>query len=91
MTGDNLTTSIGGLAIVGAMIGMGQLLASTEVLTWRIIIGRALSSAGLGVTAGAILLWYPGIHPVALAGIAALLASLGTSALERMVQKVLKV
>lgn len=75
------------IAIIIAIIaGLGNLLASEEKLTWRIVVGRSFSSAALGVAAGAALLWYPDIHPIAFAGIAALLASLGTSGIERLLQ-----
>ena len=40
------------LALVGMLIGIGQLLASAELLTWRIVVGRALSTGGLGAAAG---------------------------------------
>lgn len=86
---DDLTKNIFVLSIVGAAVGLGQLLASKEKLTMRIVVGRALSSAGLGMAAGALMLVYPDINPVAMAGFAALVASLGTSALERIVQKAL--
>ena len=68
--------------LVGTIIGLGQLLASEEKLTWRIIFGRALSSGGLALGAGSILSLYPDISLVALVGISAVIASLGTSFLE---------
>lgn len=70
---------------IGSLIGLGQLLASTEKLTGRIIIGRMLSSGGLALCAASILQYYPDIEPLALAGIAAVIASLGTSFLEKVV------
>ena len=72
--------------LVGLLIGLGQLLASTEKLTVRIVIGRCLSTAGLAVSAGAVLAWLPEIPVIAQIGIAATLASLGTSGLERFIQ-----
>lgn len=77
------------MPFIGAMIGLGQLLSSEEKLTPRIIVGRALSSGGLATGAASLLIWYPDISPVALAGIAAVAASLGTSFLEKMVQRLL--
>lgn len=75
--------------VIGAMAaGLGQLLTSGERLTWRLMLGRALSSGALGVAAGAVLVWHPDTHPLALAGLAAGLGSLGTSGLERVAQKV---
>lgn len=75
------------LAGIGALVGLGQLLASKEILTKRIIIGRMLSSAGLGASASAILTFMPSLPIEAQFGIAAAFASLGTSGLERLFQK----
>lgn len=75
------------MGLVGVLTALGQLLASNERLTPRIILGRALSSIGLSVSAGAILLWMGNPHPLALIGLSAGLASLGTSFLEKLVQK----
>ena len=75
-------------ALIGLAVGLGQLLASKEDLTARIIIGRCLSTAGLAVAAGAVLAWMPGIPPIAQIGIAATLASLGTSGLEKVIQRI---
>lgn len=78
------------VAFVGLLTGVGQLLASKEVLNWRIVVGRALSSAALGVAAGVALAWLPDMPFEALVGLAALTASLGTSGLERLLQRFLK-
>lgn len=75
------------MAAVGGLTALGQLLASNERITPRIIWGRALSSIGLSVSAGAILLWFTEPNPLALIGVSAGLASLGTSFLEKFVQK----
>lgn len=75
-------------AVVGITIGVGQLLASAEVLNWRIIIGRSLSTGGIAMAAGAILVWVPDLPLLGQIGVAAGLASLGTSGLERMFQRV---
>lgn len=72
------------LAVVGLVVGIGQLLHSKEPLTLRIVVGRAMTSGGLGMAAGAALAWAPGIPFVAQMGIAAALSSLGTSGLERL-------
>jgi hypothetical protein len=80
----------GALGLVGLIVGIGQLLASTERLTMRIIIGRALSSAGLGASSAALLVWIPELPAAAQLGIAALFASLGTSGLEKLMQRIIK-
>jgi hypothetical protein len=77
-------------ALVGVSIGLGQLLASGEVLTWRIIVGRSLSTGGIAMAAGATLVWVPDLPMVGQIGVAAALASLGTSGLERLFQSVIQ-
>lgn len=77
-------------ALVGIAIGVGQLLASSEVLTWRIIVGRALSTGGIAMGAGAVLVWVPELTLVGQIGVAAALASLGTSGLEKMFQRLIQ-
>lgn len=79
-----IATSLG---FVGLIVGIGQLLASTERLTMRIIVGRALSSAGLGASSSAMLVLIPDLPIAAQLGCAALFASLGTSFIERMFQR----
>lgn len=76
-------------ALIGVGIGVGQLLASTERLTARIIVGRALSTGGLAMGAGLVLVWIPDLPLIGQMGVAAALASLGTSGLERVFQRVI--
>ena len=75
------------MSMIGIITALGQLLASEEKLTCRIIIGRTLSSVGLAISSGAIMLWFTNPHPLALIGVSAGVASLGTSFLERIIQK----
>jgi len=75
------------IALAGLITGIGNLLASQEVLTWRIVLGRAISSAGLGASAGFALQFAPGMPFPALVGLSCILASLGTSGLEKLLQK----
>lgn len=81
--------NIGALSLAGLLIGMGQLLASTEKLTWRLACGRAIVSAGLGASSAAVLAWLPSLPFEAQLGLACALASLGTSSLERILQRIL--
>lgn len=76
-------------ALVGMMVGIGQLLASQEMLTTRIVVGRALSTGGLGTVAGVVVVWIPELSFAGQIGIAAAVASLGTSALERVFQRLI--
>lgn len=74
-------------ALIGLGIGIGQLMASKEELTPRIIFGRAISTAGIAMAAGAVLIWFPSVPFVGQVGVAAGLASLGTSGLEKVFQR----
>lgn len=75
-------------AVVGVLIGLGQLLNSREDVTPRLIFGRCLSTAGISMAAGAVLLVFPGIPLVAMIGVAAALGNLGTAGLERVIQRI---
>lgn len=70
------------LAAIGAAIGLGKLLNSSEPISPRVVVGRALVSAGIGAAAGAGTLLFPNADPLVLYGLAAGTASLGTSGLE---------
>ena len=77
-------------ALVGIVIGMGQLLAENERLTLRLLLGRALSTGGLAMAAGVVLVWVPELSMPGQLGVAAGLASLGTSGLERVFQRAIE-
>jgi hypothetical protein len=76
-------------SVLGALIGLGQILDSAEQLSWRVVVGRALVSAGLASTAPALLAWFPQMPRMAEFAFAAVLASLGTSALQSLVRRLL--
>lgn len=76
------------VGIMGALIGLGQLLNSTEPLTWRYVVGRAIVSAGLAASAPVVLLWFPSMPKIAEFAVAALAASLGTSGLVALLRRV---
>lgn len=75
------------LAAIGAAIGLGKLLNSDEKITPRVVFGRALVNAGIGAAAGAASLLFPEASPLVLYGLAAGLASLGTSGVEMLLKK----
>jgi len=79
---------LGLIALISGTLGIGQLLASTDRLTFRLAVGRAIVSGGLGLTAGSLLLLVPNINIVALVGVSCVLVSLGTSALETLFQRI---
>lgn len=78
---------VGILAVIGAAIGIGKLLNSEEKITPRLIVGRAIVTAGIGAAAGAGTLLFPSADPIVLYGLAAGIASLGTSGLEMLIRK----
>jgi len=89
MIHDEATKGVLWLAFLGAGIGLGQLLNSKEPLTPRLMFGRAFVSGGLGASAAAVISFMPTLPFAAQLGIAAALASLGTSAVEKMVNRLL--
>ena len=72
--------------IIGALIGVGQMLSSDEKHSLRKIIGQAIVSGGLGAASGTLLLLIPNAPIMAVLGASAMIASLGTSALEKMLK-----
>lgn len=73
-----------GVAALGAGIGIGQVLASGEPLTLKLVIGRALVTSGFALGGLTVLALIPGLAPVAQVGIACAIASLGTSGIEKL-------
>ncbi len=73
---------------VGVLIAIGQMLQSKDPITWRIALGRCITTSGLAVVAGAALALFPGLPFAAQLGLAAALASLGNSGLELMMQRI---
>lgn len=75
---------------VGAVIGVAQLLGSAERIDTRLAVARAITVGGLATAAGAVLVWLPDTPLLGQIGLAAALASLGTTGLERMFQHLLQ-
>lgn len=76
------------LAAIGAAIGLGKLLASDERISTRLVVGRAVVTGGIAAAAGAVTLLFPDASIVVHYGVAAAMASLGTSGLEAVVNRV---
>jgi hypothetical protein len=72
---------------LGAVIGLGKLLAGGEGITVRLVVGRMIIGAGLSASAGAILMVFHDLSPTALVGVASAIGILGQSALEAVLQK----
>jgi hypothetical protein len=78
------------VAAIGAAIGIAKLLLSPEVLTWRLIVGRAIVTAALAMAAFIGLVWMPAdTDPVVIVGVACVLASIGEQGLEKVLNKYL--
>ncbi|WP_410210258.1 holin [Aquirhabdus sp.] len=75
------------LIVIGALIGLGKVLASNEILTLRLLIGRTLLGSGSSLVAGAIVMQIPDISPLALVGIGSALGIAGASVIEAWVKK----
>lgn len=76
------------MGIMGAIIGLGQLLNSVEPLSWRYVAGRAICSAALAASAPVVLLWFPTMPKIVEFAVAALVASLGTSGLVALLRRI---
>ena len=74
---------------VGVLTAIGHLLQSAAPVTWRLALGRAISTGGIALVAGAALAIFPDLPFLAQLGIAAGLASLGSSGVEIILQKIL--
>jgi hypothetical protein len=87
---NNETNTLITMLFVGLITAVGQMLSSGEKVTWKHVVGRCITTSVLALAAGSILVWVPNVSPLALVGVSAMLSSLGTSALERMLQKQLE-
>lgn len=88
----SLSTShpTGFLAILvglGAAVGLGQLLASGEKITARLLTGRLITSGALGAAASVPLAWMPTLPDAAAYGLACALVTLGVAGVERIAQR----
>lgn len=72
---------------IGVLIAMGQMLQSRDPITWRVAIGRCITTGGIALVAGSALAFFPNIPFIAQVGIAAMLASLGNSGLEMLIHR----
>jgi hypothetical protein len=75
------------LAAIGAAIGIGKALGQSEPLPLHVMVGKAITSAGIAAAAGATSLLFPTADPLVLYGVGAGLASVGIGAIEMIVHK----
>jgi len=91
MKNDNEITFLALIVLgVGAVVGVGKLLQSDAKLTFRLIIGRAITTGVLALSAFSILAWIPDAPTALIVGIAAVLASVSEQALENLINKYTK-
>jgi hypothetical protein len=75
------------LVLLGALIALGKMLTGNEPITIRLFIGRVILGSAVSVMAGAMLIWWPGISPVAVTGIGSALGIAGYQLVEVWLQK----
>lgn len=72
---------------IGALIGLGKLLASNEPITTRIILGRAILGSGTSTIAGVALTQFPALPLPALVGFGAGLGIVGAQYIEAWLKR----
>lgn len=75
------------LVVTGALIGIAKLLVSSEVLTFRLILGRALLGSATSMVAGVVLVQIPDLSPIALLGIGSALGIVGSQYIELLLRR----
>lgn len=75
------------LLLIGAAIGIGKLLTSSDVLTPRLIIGRAILGSGTSMIAGVALMQFPAMPLPALVGIGSGLGIMGAQFIEAWLKR----
>lgn len=76
------------LALIGAAVAAGKVLCAGEPVTFRLFVGRLLLGSAVSVMAGALLLWWPGLSPLAVAGVGSALGIAGYQLIELWLQKI---
>lgn len=74
------------LGILGGLAAAGKVLASAEPVTLRLFIGRTLLGSVLGVSAAALLVHFPDLDPLAIAGAGAAMGVAGYQIIEILLQ-----
>lgn len=70
------------LIVIGAVIGLGKLLVSSEKITGRLALGRAILGGATSTVAGVVLAQFPTIPLPAIIGVGSALGILGAQFLE---------
>lgn len=86
---DTLFEQILLLIAIGAAVPLGRGLIDPGRPSWRVITGRVILNAVFTLSAGALLVWIPGVPLFGLLGLAAILSSLGQTGAERWARRYL--
>ncbi|TCB77425.1 holin [Acinetobacter sp. ANC 4173] len=78
------------LILMGFVIAMAKVLVSTEKLTWRIVIGRAILNGFTTLGAGGALIWISDLNMLAILGLGAFLGTLGSQFVEAQAERFIK-
>ncbi len=70
------------LGVLGALAAAGRVLAGAEPVTLRLFVGRTLLGSSLGVSAAALLVRFPDLDPLAIAGAGAAMGIAGYQIVE---------
>jgi hypothetical protein len=83
----DLEKNLIGLVSIGAVIGVGKLLTSSEKLTFRLILGRAILGSATSMIAGVVLIQIPAISELSLLGVGSALGIVGSQYIEKTLRK----
>lgn len=75
------------LLVLGAMIALGKLLASHEVLTFRLMLGRTILGSAVTLIAGVGLVQFPTLPPLAMLGLGSALGIGGSQVIEAYMKR----
>jgi hypothetical protein len=75
------------LSGISGSIGVGQLLLSNQKLSWRLLLGKAICSAGLGGSAALLGMFHTGATFELQIGLACALATMGSDVLTNLIIK----
>ncbi|EAB5051364.1 holin [Salmonella enterica] len=76
------TSLLAKLLLIGAVIGLGQLMLSSERITTRLLLGRVIMGSAVAPLAAIPLLKYPDMPELVVVGLACALGILGSAFIE---------
>ena len=82
--------SLVGLATMGALIGVAKLLVSSNEITLRVVLGRAILGSATSLLAGAVLIQLPDIPPLALLAVGSGIGIVGQQYIEQLLRRRVK-